>query len=71
MKQILIKFPDDMTDEQAMQYVGTVIKQGKISKNNTLYCYVTEFQDRTCVSANDRSKWPTFRIWKRKNNYGM
>ena len=66
MKQILIKFPDDMTDEQAMQYVGTVIKQGKISKNNTLYCYVTHFADETCVSVNDRAKWPTFRIWKRK-----
>lgn len=66
MKQILIKFPDDMSDDDAMVYVHTVIRQGKISKNNTLYCYVTAFPDKTCVSANDRSKWPTFRIWRRK-----
>lgn len=66
MKQILIKFPDDMSDEAAMDYVHTVVRQGKISKNNTLYCYVTVFADNTAVSINERAKHPTFRIWRRK-----
>lgn len=64
MKQILIKFPDDITDEQAMAYVSTVIKQGKISKNNTKYCYVTVFSDGMRVSANDRSRYPSFVLWR-------
>lgn len=66
MKQLLIKFPDDMSDIDALNYVRTVVKMGKVSKNNTLYCYCTQFADNTCVSINDRAKWPTFRIWRRK-----
>lgn len=66
MKQILIKFPDDMSDMDALNYVRNVVKMGKVSKNNTLYCYWTQFVDNTCVSVNDRAKHPTFRIWRRK-----
>lgn len=66
MKQILIKFPDDMLDMDAMEYAHTVVRQGKNSKNNTLYCYVTVFADNTAVSINERAKHPTFRIWRRK-----
>jgi len=66
MKQMLIKFPDDMPDINALNYVKAVVAEGKVSKNNTLYCFVTEFVDKTCVSVSDKAKHPTFRIWKRK-----
>lgn len=66
MKQILIKFPDDMPDINALNYVKAVVAEGKVSKNNTLYCFITEFTDKTLVSVSERAKHPTFTLWKRK-----
>lgn len=65
MKQVLIKFPDDITDETAINCVKAVIHQGKISKNRTLYCYVTEFSDGIRVSTSNTAKYPTFTIWRK------
>lgn len=67
MKQILIKFPDDMPDNKALCYVENVVCEGKISKNGKCYCFVTEFVDHTVVSVNERAKYPTFRIWRKDN----
>ena len=62
MKQILIKFDESISDERAVQKVLEVIKEGKISKDNTSYSYVTTFEDGTMCCTSQHSKHPTFII---------
>lgn len=44
MKEIRIKYDDDISDELASQLVGSVINQGKISNYGKSYCFVTVFK---------------------------
>lgn len=63
MKQILIKFPEGITDEQAVELVTRVIRFGRISDNGTHYCCATTFQkERLIVYSSERTKYPTFTI---------
>lgn len=62
MKQILIKFDESISDEEALDYVKDVIQRGKISDNNKRYCYATTFNDKVMIYVSERTKYPTFRI---------
>ena len=48
----------------ALIYVGLVIRGGRISKNNTAYCYLTTWKDGTAVSATKNMKSDSFLVWK-------
>lgn len=62
MIQILIKFDEGISDEEALDYVKYVIQRGKISDNNKRYCYATTFNDEVMIYVSDKTKYPTFRI---------
>lgn len=61
MKQILIKFDEGISDEEALQKVLDVVCIGKISKNGTAYCSASVYDsDETEVHCSERTKYPTF-----------
>ena len=62
MKQILIKYDESISDEEALDYVKDVIQQGKISDNNKRYCFATHIGE-VMVYVSDKTKYPTFKIF--------
>lgn len=55
MKSIKIKFPDEMSEQDALLYLQATIRKGRISKNNTSFCYATQFANGVVIQA-DRIK---------------
>ena len=67
MKEIRIKYDDDISDELASQLIWSVINQGKISNEGKSYCFVTVFNVNGTdyqVVANDKTKSLMFYIRK-------
>ena len=67
MKEIRIKYDDEISDELASRLVLSVIHQGKISNEGKSYCYATVFKvDGTeyKVVANDKTKSTLFYVTK-------
>ena len=69
MKEIRIKYDDDISDELASQLVWSVINQGKISNDGKSYCFVTVFKVNGTeyqVIANDKTKSTMFYVRRTK-----
>ena len=69
MKEIRIKYDDDISDELASQLIWSVIHQGKISNDGKSYCFATVFNVNGTefqVVANDKSKSIMFYIRRTK-----
>lgn len=69
MKEIRIKYDDNVSDELASQLVWSVINQGKISNKGKSYCYVTVLKVNGMeykVVANDKTKSLMFYVTKEK-----
>lgn len=69
MKEIRIKYDDDISDELASQLIWSVINQGKISNEGKSYCFVTVFNVNGTdyqVVANDKTKSLMFYIRRTK-----
>ena len=69
MKEIRIKYDDDISDELASQLIWSVINQGKISNEGKSYCFATVFQVNGTeyqVVANDKTKSIMFYIRRTK-----
>lgn len=69
MKEIRIKYDDDISDELASQLVWIVINQGKISNEGKSYCFATVFKVNGTefqVVANDKTKSIMFYIRRTK-----
>lgn len=65
MKEIRIKYDDNISDELVSQLVWSVINQGKISNEGESYCFVTVFKvngKEYKVIANDKTKTAMFYI---------
>ena len=67
-KKIHITVCDDIPLERAVGYVRDVIKRGRISKNNTMFCYLTLIHDREtnqriAVQTMDYRKSDCFRVY--------
>lgn len=60
MRKIYITIKNDITDQQALELVLDVIKDGKISNNGKCYCYCTQIH-KNVIYANKR-KNDTFTI---------
>jgi len=65
--KIHIDIRDDIDPEVAVRRVANVISDDRISRNNTLYCYLTTWTDGICVSVRDYRKSDCFVVWKDKN----
>lgn len=71
MKEIRIKYNDDIIDKVVAQLVWSVINRGKISNDDQSYCYVTILEIdgvEYSVSVNDKTKSTMFYIEKIKRN---
>jgi hypothetical protein len=66
MEKIHITIEDGIEPSVALDHVRDVVKHGRISKNNTMYCYGTLFPDGTVVYTNDYRKSDCFRVRKDK-----
>ena len=68
MSRIIIEVRDDIDPAAALLYVGNVIHNGRISKNNTKYCWLTTFHDNVTVVVRDERKNDCFVVYKTKKN---
>lgn len=50
MSKLIINY-EDVNIEDAISHVEAVIRNGKVSKNNTQYCYATVFKNNLVVYA--------------------
>jgi hypothetical protein len=64
--KIIIDVRDNIDYDIAMQRVSEVISGGKISRDNTLYCYHTRWEDGICVHVRDYRKNDCFVVYKSK-----
>ena len=67
MKEIRIKYDDEISDELASRLVLSVIHEGKISNEGKSYCFVTVFDvsgAKYQVVANDKTKSTMFYLTK-------
>ena len=70
MKEIRIKYDDNVSDELASRLIWSVINQGKISNEGKNYCFVTVFnvnEAKYRVVANDKTKSTMFYITKEES----
>lgn len=70
MKEIRIKYDDEISDELASRLVLSVIHEGKISNEGKSYCYATVFKVNGTeykVVANDKTKSAMFYVRRDKN----
>jgi hypothetical protein len=51
MSKLIIQNDASCSDVQALQYVMTVIRQGRVSEDGKAYCYVTSFVDGVVVGC--------------------
>ena len=47
MSRIIINNHTQATDERVLDLVLSVVKQGRLSANGTVYCYCTTIQNKT------------------------
>lgn len=71
-KKIHITVYDDIPLERAVDYVHDVVRRGRISKDNTMYCYLTLIHDKktnqhVCVHTIDNRKSDCFRVYLNKH----
>lgn len=64
MSKIHITIEDDIEPAVALDHVRSVVKHGRISKNDTMYCYLTLFPDGTMVQTREYRKSDCFRVCK-------
>ena len=65
MGKIIIHNDDrsGLTDADALMYVKTIIEGGRISDNNTAYCYLSAFGSGVKVAATKNAKSDTFVVY--------
>lgn len=69
MGRIIINHKDDITPYDATLYVNEVMKMGRVSKDNTSFCFCTRFKDETIVIADTtKTGTDTFLIYREKDN---
>lgn len=64
-RKITIDIRDNIDELTAVERVRDVISKGRISKNNTLYCYETVWEDGVCVHVRDYRKSDCFVVYKK------
>ena len=57
MSKFLIDIRDDIGDYEAVSALLDVMAGGRISKNDTMYCYHTEMHNGIHVSAMEKKKY--------------
>ena len=71
MSRIIINIQDDTDIEDALSCVQRVVRDGRVSKNNTKYCLGTRFTNlerKINVFVNPNSKSDVFNVWSELKN---
>jgi hypothetical protein len=68
MPKIYIDIRDDIVLEDAIRRVAHVIGEGRVSKNNTMYCFLTTWTDGIAVSTREHRKNDCFVVWKHEKS---
>lgn len=55
-EKLIIQVKGDISILDALEYAKEVIRLGKISNNNTQYCYATTFLDNIVVYSDKNKK---------------
>jgi len=69
MSRIIIDVRDDIEPLAALVYISKVISSGRISKDDTKYCWLTAFHDGVTVVTRDNRKDDCFVIYKSKKDH--
>lgn len=64
--KIIIDIRDNIDYSLAMERVYRVVSGGRVSKNKTLYCYHTAWEDGINVHVRDYRKNDCFVVYKTK-----
>ena len=56
MSKFIIDIRDDIGDYEALECVMSIVASGRISNNDTLYCYHTEFVNGIHVNVQEKRK---------------
>ena len=62
--KFIIEVRDGIDPNEALDRVGHVISEGRVSKNNTLFCYHTSWSDGINVTTRDYRKNDCFVVYK-------
>ena len=68
MPKIYIDIRDGIDPEDAVRRVAHVIEEGRVFKNNTMYCFLTTWKDGIAVSTREYRKNDCFVVWKHKKS---
>lgn len=63
MSKIIVQNDSNLSDGEALEYVITVIKQGRISNNGKQYCYVVTFKSGITVISTLNKKSDRFIVY--------
>lgn len=63
-ESIIIRNATDMPMLECLNYIGSVIKLGRVSDDEKSYCFVTSFANGVYVSARRQKCSDVFNIWK-------
>lgn len=66
-ERIIVENRTELPMNEVLSYVKKVIRQGRISKNNTQYCYVTTWRDGIIVYTDKNKKSDRFVVERDKN----
>ena len=68
MARIIVNFEDDVPPNAALAAVGCVVAKGRISADDTAYCYATAFRGGLLaglvVVAEKRKASDSFRVYR-------
>lgn len=71
MNRLIINY-ENISIEDAISYTESVIHNGKISNNNTQYCYATRFKNNVMVYAYvTKTGNYAFRVYKHEQIYRL
>ena len=66
MKIIIENRSEKADNETVLERVSKVISNGRLSRNNKQYCYLTVFDDGICVSTTLNKKSDKFVVWDKR-----
>lgn len=66
MNKLIIQNNTGLSDEKILEYVLGVIRLGRISNNDTQYCYHTSFEDGIEITSYLNKKSDRFVIYQSK-----
>ena len=62
-EKFIIRNHTDLPMNKALEFIGEIVKMGKISENGKSYCYGVRIGE-VCISAKRNKKSHAFTVWE-------